>query len=101
LLTTDGCAHALTQTLEQFVQDTEDLVNTSLDTQRNRIISVDIVLTAFGTALGISTAITGARVVTACASCNTTSGQRLLVNQHGPKVDCEVAIQCYKLLAGV
>lgn len=32
-------ARGVLQTLEQYVQDTEDLVNTSLDTQRNRIIA--------------------------------------------------------------
>lgn len=46
------------QTLEQTVQDTEALVGTTLDTHRNRIISVDIVLTAFYTALGLGNACT-------------------------------------------
>lgn len=47
------------QTLDQFVEDAEDLVNVSLDTHRNRIIAVDIMLTAVLTALGIGTAVSG------------------------------------------
>jgi len=46
-------------TLEQYVQDTEDLVNTGLDTNRNAIIAADIVLTSVMTMLGLSTALSG------------------------------------------
>ncbi len=49
------------QSLEQFVEDGEDLVNVSLDEHRNRIIAVDVVITGLATAMGLGTAISGAR----------------------------------------
>ncbi|KAG1661192.1 hypothetical protein FOA52_005998 [Chlamydomonas sp. UWO 241] len=47
--------HALgrLQTLDEYIQDTEDLVNTSLDQKRNELISCDVLLTSNIVALGL------------------------------------------------
>lgn len=47
------------QTLHEYITDTEDLVNIKLDSHRNKLITVSVVLTALTTALGITAACTG------------------------------------------
>ncbi|GFH19235.1 magnesium transporter [Haematococcus lacustris] len=45
--------------LQTFIKDAEDLVGTSLDTHRNRIIATSVALTSLFTALGLCTTISG------------------------------------------
>jgi len=47
------------QTLNEYIQDTEDLVNLKLDQHRNQLIGIDLLLTAFSSALAIMTAVAG------------------------------------------
>jgi magnesium transporter len=47
------------QTLNEYIQDTEDLVNLKLDQHRNQLIGIDLVLTAFSSSLAIMTAVAG------------------------------------------
>ena len=47
------------QTLNEYIKDTEDMVSIKLDTHRNALITVDLVLTAFSACLAIVTAISG------------------------------------------
>lgn len=49
----------LLQTLNEYIKDTEDMVSIKLDTHRNALITVDLVITAFTACLAIVTAITG------------------------------------------
>lgn len=51
--------HMLLQTLNEYIKDTEDMVSIKLDTHRNALITVDLVLTAFTASLAIITAISG------------------------------------------
>lgn len=45
----------LSQTLSEFIEDTEDHVNTALDAQRNRLISCDICFVGLNTASMVGT----------------------------------------------
>lgn len=45
------------QTLDEYIQDTEDLINTGLDQKRNELITIDILLTSNNVALGLMTTI--------------------------------------------
>ncbi|GAB4815414.1 hypothetical protein N2152v2_002460 [Parachlorella kessleri] len=47
------------QTLCEYVDDTEDFINIELDSHRNQLIRLDLVLTAFSAAVGLVTAVTG------------------------------------------
>jgi magnesium transporter len=47
------------QTLNEYIQDTEDLVNLKLDQHRNQLIGVDLILTAFTSSVAIMTAVAG------------------------------------------
>lgn len=47
------------QTLNEYIKDTEDLVSIKLDQHRNKLITVDMIITAFTAALAIVTAISG------------------------------------------
>eukprot|EP00890_Picochlorum_soloecismus_P005858 jgi/Picsp_1/6273/NSC_03624-R2_magnesium transporter mrs2-7 len=47
------------QTLTEYVDDTEDFINIELDSHRNQLIRLDIVLTAFTACMGLITAVTG------------------------------------------
>lgn len=52
------CTHLVCkQTLDEYIQDTEDLVNTSLDQKRNELISCDVLLTSNIVALGLMSTI--------------------------------------------
>ena len=46
------------QTLTEYVGDTEDFVNIKLDSQRNQLIRLDLVLTSFTASVALITAIT-------------------------------------------
>lgn len=46
------------QTLTEYVDDTEDFINIELDSQRNQLIRLDIILTSFTSSMGLITAIT-------------------------------------------
>lgn len=46
------------QTLTEYVDDTEDFINIELDSHRNQLIRLDIVLTSFTACMGLITAIT-------------------------------------------
>jgi len=45
--------------LNEYIKDTEDMVSIKLDTHRNALITVDLVITAFTASLAMVTAITG------------------------------------------
>ena len=45
------------QTLDEYIQDTEDLVNTALDQKRNELIACDLLLNSNIVALGFITTI--------------------------------------------
>lgn len=47
------------QTLNEYIDDTEDLVNLKLDQHRNQLIGIDLILTAFTTSLAMVTAVAG------------------------------------------
>jgi magnesium transporter len=47
------------QTLTEYVDDTEDYVNIELDSHRNKLIQLNLVLTCFSASVGLITAITG------------------------------------------
>ena len=47
------------KTLNEYIEDTEDLVNLKLDQHRNQLIGIDLVLTAFTTAMAVMTAVAG------------------------------------------
>ena len=47
------------QTLTEYIDDTEDFVNLQLDSHRNQLIKLDLVLTTGTSCLGLITAITG------------------------------------------
>lgn len=47
------------QTLNEYIQDTEDLVNLKLDQHRNQLIGIDLILTAFTSSVAIMTAVAG------------------------------------------
>lgn len=47
------------QTLNEYIEDTEDLVNLKLDQHRNQLICIDLFLTAFTTCLAMVTTIAG------------------------------------------
>ena len=44
---------------QQYIEDTEDLVNLQLDQHRNQLIGIDLVLTAFSAAVAVMTAVAG------------------------------------------
>jgi magnesium transporter len=46
------------QTLTEYVDDTEDFINIELDSHRNQLIRLDLVLTAVATSLSMVTAVT-------------------------------------------
>ena len=46
------------QTLSEYVDDTEDFINIELDSHRNQLIRLDIVLTTFTTSMALITAVT-------------------------------------------
>lgn len=46
------------QTLTEYIDDTEDFINIKLDSQRNQLIRLDLVLTSFTAAVSLITAIT-------------------------------------------
>lgn len=46
------------QTLTEYVDDTEDFINIELDSHRNQLIRLDIVLTCFTACMGLITAVT-------------------------------------------
>lgn len=47
------------QTLNEYIQDTEDLVNLKLDQHRNQLIAIDLLLTGFMTSMAVITAVAG------------------------------------------
>lgn len=47
------------QTLTEYVDDTEDFINIELDSHRNQLIRLDLVLTSFTACMGLITAVTG------------------------------------------
>ncbi|KAL4856218.1 Magnesium transporter MRS2-7 [Chlorella vulgaris] len=47
------------QTLCEYIDDTEDYINIELDSHRNSLIRLDLVLTAFSASVALVTAITG------------------------------------------
>lgn len=47
------------QTLTEYIDDTEDYINIQLDSQRNQLIRLDLMLTSFTASMGLITAITG------------------------------------------
>ncbi len=47
------------QTLAEYIDDTEDFINIELDSHRNQLIRLDLVLTSLTTSIGLITAITG------------------------------------------
>jgi magnesium transporter len=47
------------QTLTEYIDDTEDFINIKLDSQRNQLIRLDLVLTSFTASVALITAITG------------------------------------------
>jgi magnesium transporter len=47
------------QTLHEYIEDTEDLVNLKLDQHRNQLIAIDLCLTAFTAAIAMMTAVAG------------------------------------------
>ena len=47
------------QTLNEYIKDTEDLVNIKLDQHRNQLITTDLILTALTCALAIITTVAG------------------------------------------
>lgn len=47
------------QTLHEYIQDTEDLVNLKLDQDRNQLFGINLILTAFSAAISIMTAVSG------------------------------------------
>jgi magnesium transporter len=47
------------QTLNEYIQDTEDLVNLKLDQHRNQLIGIDLILTSFSAAVAMMTATAG------------------------------------------
>jgi magnesium transporter len=47
------------QTLTEYIDDTEDFINIELDSHRNQLIRLDLVLTTFAASVGLITAITG------------------------------------------
>lgn len=47
------------QTLDEYIKDTEDFVQLELSQQRNRLITLDLVLTAWSTALAMPTMVGG------------------------------------------
>jgi len=46
------------QTLTEYIDDTEDFINIKLDSQRNQLIRLDLVLTSFTASVALITAIT-------------------------------------------
>jgi magnesium transporter len=46
------------QTLTEYVEDTEDFINIELDSQRNQLIRLDLVLTLLGVSMALVTAAT-------------------------------------------
>ncbi len=47
------------QTLNEYIKDTEDLVNIKLDQHRNQLITTDLILTAFTASMAIITTVAG------------------------------------------
>lgn len=47
------------QDLDEYIKDTEDLVTIKLDQHRNQLITIDLLLTSFTTALNLMTVIGG------------------------------------------
>jgi len=47
------------QTLNEYIEDTEDLVNLKLDQHRNQLISLDLLLTAFTAACAVVNVVAG------------------------------------------
>lgn len=47
------------QALNEYIEDTEDLVNLKLDQHRNELIGVDLVLTAMSLCVAMMTAVAG------------------------------------------
>eukprot|EP00879_Flechtneria_rotunda_P012502 GHRR01013054.1.p1 GENE.GHRR01013054.1~~GHRR01013054.1.p1 ORF type:complete len:112 (+),score=18.59 GHRR01013054.1:114-449(+) len=47
------------QTLNEYIQDTEDLVNLKLDQHRNQLIGIDLILTSLTCSLAMMTAVAG------------------------------------------
>lgn len=47
------------KTLNEYIKDTEDLVNIKLDQHRNQLITTDLILTALTCAMAIVTTISG------------------------------------------
>lgn len=47
------------QTLTEYIDDTEDFINIELDSHRNQLIRLDLLLTSFTACMGLVTAITG------------------------------------------
>jgi len=47
------------QTLNEYIQDTEDLVNLKLDQHRNQLIGIDLILTSFSASVAMMTATAG------------------------------------------
>lgn len=45
--------------MNEYIQDTEDLVNLKLDQHRNQLIGIDLILTAFTSSVAIMTAVAG------------------------------------------
>ncbi len=47
------------QALNEYIEDTEDLVNLKLDQHRNELIGIDLVLTALSLCVAMMTAVAG------------------------------------------
>ncbi len=47
------------ETLNEYIKDTEDLVNIKLDQHRNQLITTDLILTALTCAMAIVTTVSG------------------------------------------
>ena len=47
------------QTLAEYIDDTEDLINITLDSHRNQLIQIDLLLTAATFCVGLVTTVAG------------------------------------------
>ena len=54
------------QTLTEYIDDTEDFINIKLDSQRNQLIRLDLVLTSFTASVSLITAITSLFAMVSC-----------------------------------
>ena len=64
------------QTLSEYVDDTEDFINIALDSHRNQLIRLDIVLTTFTTSMALITGITSLFAMNVALSPNAEEGAK-------------------------